>query len=59
MKKYFISYRYSRENENGFANIVKTSLDNISLKQIDEWEKEIQSSTLCESIVILFFREIK
>ena len=59
MKKYFISYRYSRDGGNGFSNIVRTSLGKIDLKQIDQWEKEIRCSRLCGAVTILFFQEIK
>ena len=60
MKKYFISFRYSKKDgETGFANTIKTSLNNINLKQIDEWEEEIRSSQLCEKAVILFFKGVK
>ena len=60
MKKYFISFRYSRgEGVCGFSNTVRTSLGKIDFKQIDKWEKEIKSSILCKAITILFFKEIK
>lgn len=60
MKKYFISYRYSRgDGVNGFSNIVKTALGKIDLKQLDAWEIEIQQSRLCGKVVILFFQEMK
>lgn len=59
MKKYFISFRYSRDRGvNGFSNTVKTSLGKVDFKQIADWEKEIGHSILCRKVAILFFQEI-
>ena len=60
MKKYFVSFRYSGDYNEGFANTTKTSLrEDITMEIITSWEKEIASKPGIKRVDILFFKEIK
>lgn len=62
MKTYFISFNYILiSGVKGFANCIKTSLDNTpSPKEIKKWEEEIKKlKENIKFINIMFFKEVK